>query len=159
MSHLILVLLLLNSNKQMLYEPDGWEIFWVTCFYLYSPNIRIQKDKFSQQCFQEICQTLVCIYIYIYIYIYLVIHNGLKVLVYQSVSSFPIIIYHNGAPYPAFLKSFRSIIISQDNMHPYYIIKLWSHYFAPCLFYSFLLFDTLVNNLHHSKDLLLVKWL
>ena len=59
----------------------GWEICWVTCFYLYSRNIRIQKDKFSQQCFQELCQTLVCIYIYIYIYIYLVIHNGLKVLV------------------------------------------------------------------------------
>ena len=75
------------------------------------------------------------------------------------VSSFPIIIYDNGAPYPAFLKSFQSVIISQDNMHPNYIIKLWSHYFAPCIFYSFLLFDTLVNNLHHSKDQWLAKWL
>ena len=65
-------------------------------FLSFSPNIqriRIQKNKFSQQCFREICVTLVYIYIYIYIYVVIhnvVIHNGLKVLLLPISFQFPV---------------------------------------------------------------------
>ena len=113
----------------------GWEICWVTCFYLYSPNIRIQKDKFSQQCFQEICWTLVCVCIYIYMQSwkqcalsvittmalwqlthlhlasvrfehYIYIVIHNKLKVLVLLISFPIIIYDNGAPLPCLFEKF-----------------------------------------------------
>ena len=41
------------------YSDQGvGKICRATCFHLYSPNLRFQKDKFSQQCFKKISQTL-----------------------------------------------------------------------------------------------------
>ena len=51
-----------------------------------------------------------------------------------SVFSFPLMIYDNGTPYPTFSESLWYIIALQD-MHPYYMKKLWSPYFEPCIFY------------------------
>ena len=74
-SKFILLLILLNSNKKM---PVGllfilnsfsvtvkknivpWarKIYLAICFHFYSSNIRLGKDKFSQQLFKKICRTM-----------------------------------------------------------------------------------------------------
>ena len=83
----ILLLILLNLNKQMLVGPEEWwfqtiffsnfekyiSLSWKNllgyciCFHLYSLNIRLWKDKFSQQHFQIISQTLHLIFVSFYL--------------------------------------------------------------------------------------------
>ena len=83
-SHFILLLLVLNSNKYMLLGSENiyfqttnlfsvtvkyivlWvgKICWATCFYLCSPKIRLQKDNFSRQRLKKISRTpCMCIFI------------------------------------------------------------------------------------------------
>ena len=68
-SHFTLLLIFLNSNNLMLFGPEKlqfqkyivlWtgKMFWAKWFYPYSPNISLQKNRFSQQHFQKISQTL-----------------------------------------------------------------------------------------------------
>ena len=75
----LLLLILLNLNKNMLVGPEERQfqtinlffsnfekyiVLWerkICCainFYLYSPNLRFLKDKFSRQQFKKISQTL-----------------------------------------------------------------------------------------------------
>ena len=47
-----------NIHPNLFLVSCAGEIFWDTCFHSYSPNIILQKDKFSQQHFKKISQTL-----------------------------------------------------------------------------------------------------
>ena len=48
----------LNIHPNLFLVSCAGEIFWDTCFHSYSPNIILRKDKFSQQHFKKISQTL-----------------------------------------------------------------------------------------------------
>ena len=47
-----------NIHPNLFLVSCAGEIFWDTCFHSYSPNIILRKDKFSQQHFKKISQTL-----------------------------------------------------------------------------------------------------
>ena len=57
---------LVSDNKHVFSNCEKYivlwagKICWVTCFHLYSPNIRLQKEKNSRQHFQKVSRTLYC---------------------------------------------------------------------------------------------------
>ena len=80
-SHFIVLLTLQNSRKEMLVGLEKLQFqtinlfysncekyivlwvgktCWAICFHIYSPNIRLQNEKFSGQCFKKISQALGC---------------------------------------------------------------------------------------------------
>ena len=55
---MILVIIMGSHRYRLCVTVWAWKICWATCFHIYSPDISLQKDKFSQNGFGKIIWTL-----------------------------------------------------------------------------------------------------